>query len=168
MYEWSTIFIDHTLIPFRETSKHMCKEISFLSVAREISSRLDHVCSHYDDHINKQNAISLFNCTRMPLSILQHFINFSGNIPIALYSSLYKDASVTKNLILPQKCANFFFWFFELSGPKESRWDTFELTQTLQRVLGSHFKFGGKFKFFKLLHKTQQYGCLWTPMDLSN
>ena len=70
--------------------------------------------------------------------------------------------------ILPQKWAKFFFCFFELSGPKESRWDTFELTQTLQRVLGSHFKFGGKFKFFRLLYKTQQYGCLWTPMDLSN
>ena len=76
--------------------------------------------------------------------------------------SLYKDASVTKNL--PSKMCKFFFCFFELSGPKESRWDTFELTQTLQRVLGSHFKFGGKFKFFRLLHKTQQYGCLWTPM----
>ena len=62
----------------------------------------------------------------------------------------------------------FFLCCFELSGPKESRWDTFELTQTLQRVLGSHIKFGGKFKFFGLLHKTQQYGCLWTPIDLSN
>ena len=69
--------------------------------------------------------------------------------------------------ILPQKWGIFFF-FLKLSGPKESRWDTFELTQTLQRVLGSHFKFGGKFKICRLLHKTQQYGCLWTPMDLSN
>ena len=80
----------------------------------------------------------------------------------SLVASLYKDASVMKNL--PSKMSKFFFCFFELSGPKESRWDTFELTQTLQRVLGSHFKFGGKFKFFRLLHKTQQYGCLWTPM----
>ena len=53
-------------------------------------------------------------------------------------------------------------------GPQQLRLDTFELTQTLQGVLGSHFKFSGKFKFFKLLHKTQQYWCLWTPMDLSN
>ena len=49
-------------------------------------------------------------------------------------------------------------------GPQQPRFDIFELTQTLQRVLGSHFKFGGKFKFFRLLQKTQQYGCLWTPM----
>ena len=80
--------------------------------------------------------------------------------------SLYKDASVTKNLT--SKMLIFFLCCFELSGPKESRWDTFELTQTLQRVLGSHFRFGGKYKFFRLLHKAQQYGCLWTPMDLSN
>ena len=92
---------------------------------------------------------------------------FHVNISISNYvTSIYKDASGTKNLT--SKMLIFFLCCFELSGPKESRRDTFELTQTLQRVLGSHFKFGGKFKFFRLLHKTQQYGCLWTPMDLSN
>ena len=53
-------------------------------------------------------------------------------------------------------------------GPQQPRFDIFELTQTLLSVLGSQFKFGGKFKIFQFLHKTQQYGCLWTPMDLSN
>ena len=52
-------------------------------------------------------------------------------------------------------------------GPQQLRLDTFELTQTLQGVLGSNFKFGGKFNFFRLRHKTQQYGCLWTPMGHS-
>ena len=53
-------------------------------------------------------------------------------------------------------------------GPQQPRLDIFELTQALQRVLGSNFKFGGKFKFFQILHKSLQYGCLWTPMGLSN
>ena len=33
-------------------------------------------------------------------------------------------------------------------GPQQSRFDIFEPTQTLQRVLGSHFKIDGKFNFF--------------------
>ena len=50
-------------------------------------------------------------------------------------------------------------------GPQQPRFDIFELTQALWRT---HFKFGGKFKFFQILHKSLQYGCLWTPMGLSN
>ena len=77
--------------------------------------------------------------------------------------SLYKDASGTKNL--PSKMSKIFFCFFELSGPKESRWDTFELTQTLQGVLGSNIKFGGKFKFLNFFTKPNNmavYGLPWT------
>ena len=33
-------------------------------------------------------------------------------------------------------------------GPQQPRIDIFDLTQALQRVLGSHFKFGRKFNFF--------------------
>ena len=53
-------------------------------------------------------------------------------------------------------------------GLKQPRFNIFELTQALQRVLGSHFKYRGKFKFVWLFHLTQQYWCLLTPMDPSN
>ena len=53
-------------------------------------------------------------------------------------------------------------------GPQQPRFDIFELTQALWRVLGSHFKFGGKFKFVRFLHKTQQHGCLQIPLDPVN
>ena len=68
---------------------------------------------------------------------------------------------------LPQN-GNIFSLFLDFPGSLQSRLDTFELTQSLQRVLGSPFKFGGKFKFFQLFYKTLQYGCLWTPLDPSN
>ena len=53
-------------------------------------------------------------------------------------------------------------------GLKQPRFNIFELTQALQGVLGSHFKFCGKFKFVWLFHLTQQYWCLLTPIDPSN
>ena len=47
-------------------------------------------------------------------------------------------------------------------GPQEPRFDIFELTQTLQGVLESHFKFDRKFNFLKLFCKPQQYWYPWT------
>ena len=43
-------------------------------------------------------------------------------------------------------------------GPQQLRFNIFELTLTLQRVLGSYFKIGGKFNFFK---KFPQHPTTW-------
>ena len=61
------------------------------------------------------------------------------------------------------KMVIFFSLFLDFPGSLQSRLDTFELTQSLQRVLGSPFKFGGKFKIFTKPYHRGVYGLPWTP-----
>ena len=89
--------------------------------------------------------------TQKPVCHFDHYSRFVTTSrflhkPLTTMFGVYMDT-----LWPPNQCLEATFWIPASEGHKST-----------QRP------FGGKFQFLNFFHKPQQYGCLWTPLELRN